>query len=691
MSSKKKGSKAADPLLKQEDVLQAVVLADSFNVRFAPITKEIPRVLMPIVNNPLLDYTIEFLAAAGVEEIFVFCCAHADKIKKHLSESKWNKRTSPCTVTTIMSEGCHSLGDAMREIDRKALIRSDFILVNGDVVSSVQLKDALNAHRERLKVDKSCVMTKVLRHAYPGHRGRCTEDEFFVATDNNGTILNYQKMKHVKKVKIPVTLFKEHSNVSLRYDLQECHICVCSSRVMELFTDNFDYQTMSDFMRGVIFNEEIEGNKMQIFVVTNEYATRVSNLTMYDTVSKDIIHRWTYPQVPEYLGKESYSFGRNHVYLAKDITLQRGCTLEEDVVIGTNTSIGSNTTISRSVIGRDCKIGENVVLKNAFIWDNVIIESNCQIDTSILCNGVQLRSGVTVQPGSILSFEVIVGPDVSLPSRTYLSKIPPPKEPEFSEDFEDENVKDNTDSISQQDQVMLGDDGVGYIWKKTEENDNDEEEDELVREIWGMKISDTHIKDEDEVSDESDDESGPPSIVLDDTEIFYNQVLDSLQSSYNAGPINCDNLVLEINSSKFANNVSMKELVQLVTKAIVELPNTHSPTVLTAKEFAAFIIPFIKTLIPLLKNYLKGSESQLDFLGSLQECCITIGSLCVSLPKILNILYDKDVLHEQVIVHWFKKIPANDASPIFQQLRKNVEPFITWLEEAEEETDSEDD
>ena len=40
MSSK--GKKRED--FKQEDVLQAVVIADSFNIRFAPITKDKPRV-----------------------------------------------------------------------------------------------------------------------------------------------------------------------------------------------------------------------------------------------------------------------------------------------------------------------------------------------------------------------------------------------------------------------------------------------------------------------------------------------------------------------------------------------------------------------------------------------------------------------------------------------------------------------
>ena len=34
--------------LKQEDILQAVVIADSFNVKFGPITDEKPRVCRPI-------------------------------------------------------------------------------------------------------------------------------------------------------------------------------------------------------------------------------------------------------------------------------------------------------------------------------------------------------------------------------------------------------------------------------------------------------------------------------------------------------------------------------------------------------------------------------------------------------------------------------------------------------------------
>ena len=47
MAPKSRGSKNDD--LKQEDILQAVVFADSFNTKFMPITKEKPRVRIEAV------------------------------------------------------------------------------------------------------------------------------------------------------------------------------------------------------------------------------------------------------------------------------------------------------------------------------------------------------------------------------------------------------------------------------------------------------------------------------------------------------------------------------------------------------------------------------------------------------------------------------------------------------------------
>ena len=40
---------------------------------------------MPLVNLPLIDYTLELLSASGIEYIIVICCDHVEQIKTHVT------------------------------------------------------------------------------------------------------------------------------------------------------------------------------------------------------------------------------------------------------------------------------------------------------------------------------------------------------------------------------------------------------------------------------------------------------------------------------------------------------------------------------------------------------------------------------------------------------------------------------
>lgn len=39
---------------------------------------------MRFVNVPIIDYALESLSLGGVEETFLFCCTHVDRIKDHI-------------------------------------------------------------------------------------------------------------------------------------------------------------------------------------------------------------------------------------------------------------------------------------------------------------------------------------------------------------------------------------------------------------------------------------------------------------------------------------------------------------------------------------------------------------------------------------------------------------------------------
>lgn len=82
---KKGGGGAKDGKVEErEEPLQAIVFADSFETRFLPYTLEHPRCLLKLANTPLIEYTLEFLASAGVEEVYLYCGNHTDAVEEYI-------------------------------------------------------------------------------------------------------------------------------------------------------------------------------------------------------------------------------------------------------------------------------------------------------------------------------------------------------------------------------------------------------------------------------------------------------------------------------------------------------------------------------------------------------------------------------------------------------------------------------
>lgn len=114
----------------------------------SPITSECPKVLLPLVNAPLIEYMLEWMAMSGVQKVHVLCCSHADQVRAYLNKStKW--AASDMSLNIISSYNCQSAGEALRLVDQEGLIQDDFILISGDVVTNMDLSRALAQHKAR--------------------------------------------------------------------------------------------------------------------------------------------------------------------------------------------------------------------------------------------------------------------------------------------------------------------------------------------------------------------------------------------------------------------------------------------------------------------------------------------------------------------------------------------------------------
>ncbi len=692
MSRKEKGKKGGgEGKWNPEDIIQAVIIADSFNYRFLPVTIEKPRALLPLVNRPLIDYTVEFLAVAGVQEIFVFCCAHAEMIKTHLQSSRWMKPLSPVKLHIIISKDCPSVGDALRDIDSQSLIRSDFVLVSGDLVANMELKEVIEQHKEMRKKDKLSVMTCVYKEAKPHHPTRSSEDDILIAVNTeDGRLLHCEKPKSKKKLNIPATIFEENSNVDIRYDVLDCHVSVCAPVVPQLFSDNFDYQTRHHFIRGILVNEEITGDHIYTHFISDQYAARVSNLHTYDAISKDVIHRWVYPLVPDNAAGETYSYGRHNIYLSGDVTLAVGTELIEDVVIGQGSKIGANSRISQSSIGHNCVIGKNVSIEGSYIWDDVVIEDNCTIRQAILCDHVEVRTGVTVQEGCILSYGVVVDINMTLTAGSRLTTKQQSSFDCFSDsewDAGEVSPGFQTPAVEPEPMVeYVGENGHGFLWVAPAPDEDDDRSDGLVEE-WPTAVQE-EIFDSDSSSEASSRFNSPPPV--EGPVKFYNETLDSIRSGI-AGRVPNDNTILMINASKYAYNVPVEDVPLAVIKAIVEGPENSAAE--QASELRLYVQNAISYFDSLLKNYIKGEETQVDVLQTLVECAEQQSNIMSILPNVIALLYKADVIEEEAILKWYSKLQGAEhtVSPTKrQEVLSSVKPVIKWLENTEEESSEEE-
>lgn len=626
-------------LLKKEDVIQALVIAENFDNTFGSLTEDTSAVLLPLVNYPILDYSLEFLHAAGVQVIILFCCTHADEIKEFIKGSRWSSPGIKMQIKVCVSENCQSLGDVLRDVYDKRLINDDFILLTGDVVSNMQLKPLLIAHKERRKKEKQAVMTAVYKRATPGHQTlSINESCLMVFNKETNRMLHYQLLKKNKTLSIPLNILLENKNVRVCRDLLDCHVNICSPDVLSLFADNYDYQSMSDFLRGILENEEILGNTFYLHLLDGEYAASVCDLQLYSAVSHDIINRWVFPVVPDLFSrdtKEFYYYLRHNIYKQKDVTLARSCKLVKDVVIGNGTTIGENTTVLNSVIGRNCLIGENVILKSAFIWDNVQVQSGCNVEMSILANDVILSEGTSVI-NSIL------------PSKYFLEK-----NSQVSDKF------------------------------LTNEDENDDDHNEVFSPWQLLESADEYESSESEF--DNGEASDQENVHMDDANLFYHEVLDTLIRGIEE-KLKCDNLILEINSLKYAYNMTVSEVNHVVIKSILEIPNKIHKHATTSKEILSHIKQIMTQFLQLLKNYIKNEDAQMDALNALKEYAVFNDTFTTVFLNIMHFLYDNDILQEDVIFKWYNSLTVNDNFE--KSLQQQVYPFIKWLNEAEEEDDS---
>ncbi|CAE5965839.1 unnamed protein product [Arabidopsis arenosa] len=648
---------------------QAILLADNFTTKLLPLTLERPNVFLPLVNVPMIDYTLAWLESAGIEEVFVFC---STQVIDYLNNSGWYSHKD-FTVKTIESpHESTSAGDALRYIYEQQIetsqIQDDFVLVSGGIVSNMPLTQLIQEHRDRKKKDDKAIMTMVIKQSL------VTDHELFIGVNPlTKQLLYYDE----DKICLDTSLMDRNPSVLLCSDMQDCYIDICSLEVLSLFVDNFDYQQLRcDFVEGVLA-DDIMGYKIFTHEISSCYAARIENFRSYDMVSKDIIQRRTFPYVPDmkFSGNRPLKLGRQGSYRASDAIRSPSVHVGDSSVIGHATTIGSGAKILNSVIGNGCSIGSNVVIQGSYIWNNVTVEDGCEIRNAVVCDAVKVSAGAILQAGVVLSFKVVVGRDFVVPAYSKVSLLQQPME----EDSDEEHL---LSSVDLQMESKLGPDGAGYIWQVC-----DEEWKHSVAPIPKDKLAE--IIDDDDTEDESVViPSGNANSINNDVNDLYDFEIEVDGTFLRAVEENivADLAVLEINSLRLSYNMESAHCAGAIFYSMMKLAaDTPHSSAIDLYKNAASIITRWKGL---LGFYVKQSDKQIEVISRLEEMCQeSAQELGPLFAHIIRFMYEEenDILQEVAILRWAdEKAGADESDKVYL---KQCEPFITWLKETSDDED----
>ena len=130
---------------------QVVILAGGTNHRMLPLTEKCPKAMLPVANQPLLEFQLELVRRAGFSEVIVVT-THEHKAQVNGVVEKYSERPGPTLSVDLVAvedkkDDGSALGsaDALREIKDK--IKTDFMVLSGDLVAECFIHDIADVHR----------------------------------------------------------------------------------------------------------------------------------------------------------------------------------------------------------------------------------------------------------------------------------------------------------------------------------------------------------------------------------------------------------------------------------------------------------------------------------------------------------------------------------------------------------------
>lgn len=318
---------------------KAMVMSAGVGSRLEPLTKYIPKPLVPIANRPVMDILFENLSKIGITDVICNTYYMADKIIERYSENNYGLNFNYIKESAL-SGTAGGLKKCQFFFDKD----SSFLVMSGDGLSNADLKKGIEIHKKSNAIATIGIKQISLDEV---------QNFGVVVTDNDGFISEFQEKPAIDKAK---------SNFI------NTGIYIFNYKIFDYIPEN----TFYDFAKDV-FPKLLVEHAINTFAV-NEYWSDIGTLDQYIQSTWDLFNG-------------DCEFSHSPI-----VSTSTGSYIIEDSVVPKSVKF-----IGNSVIGKYSNIGENAVIENSIIWDNVVIDSNVHISNCVIASNCEIKMDLNSQ------------------------------------------------------------------------------------------------------------------------------------------------------------------------------------------------------------------------------------------------------------------------------------------------------
>ncbi|PKL76201.1 MAG: mannose-1-phosphate guanylyltransferase, partial [Candidatus Melainabacteria bacterium HGW-Melainabacteria-1] len=288
--------------------MKAVLMAGGSGTRLRPLTCDLPKPMVPIVNKPIIEHIVNLLKQHGFEDIYVTLYFLPQMIQAHLKDGK----DLGVNITYALEEE-KPLGTAGCVKNIEHHLDDTFLIISGDALTDFDLSKVIAFHKAKGS-KATIVMTRVENPLEFG----------VVITDDEGRVQRFLEKPSSSEV------FSDTINTG---------IYVLEPELLDLLPANEE----SDFSKDLFPEILRRGLPMYGYIMESGYWGDVGSLATYRESHYDVLTGKVQVEMP-YLEKEE------GIWVGEGTKIEPSVSIQKPAVIGHNCYIGNNVRISSGTV-----------------------------------------------------------------------------------------------------------------------------------------------------------------------------------------------------------------------------------------------------------------------------------------------------------------------------------------------------